>query len=135
MENIAKHLRDISSKWIIDGILDVKTCEQKTDDYSQRRIGMMIEPDILCIGDHAMFTYRYDDESDDRDNNYASCMVTSYVEEVHVSLSTEDKCVVASIFTENSIYILHTDVDISGMNVAHIDYAIEKINKELEVEE
>lgn len=135
MENIAKHLNSISPKWVIDDILDIKTCETKTDDYSQRRIGMMVEPYILGIGDSAMFTYRYNDESDDRDTYRASCMVTSYVDEIHVSLDEDEKCVVTSIFTENSIYILHADVDISGLNIAHIDDAIEKINKELEEKE
>ncbi len=135
MENIAKHLNSISTIWVIDDILDIKTCETKTDDYSQRRIGMMVEPYILGIGDSAMFTYRYNDESDDRDTYRASCMVTSYVDEIHVSLNEDEKCVVMSIFTENSIYILRANVDISGMNVAHIDYAIEKINKELEEKE
>ena len=76
---------------------------------------------------------RYDDENDDRDIYTASCMFTSNVNEIHVSLN--EKRVVASIFTENSIYILCADVDISGLNVAHIDYAIEKINKELEGKE
>lgn len=132
MKNIAKHLRDISPKWVIDGILDIKTCEQKTDDYSQRRIGMMVEPYVLGIGDSAMFTYRYNDESDDRDTYRASCMVTSYVDEIHVLLDEENKYVVASIYTQNTIYILHADIDISGTNVAVIDDIIQKINKELE---
>ena len=135
MKNIAKHLRDISPKWVIDGILDIKTCEQKTDDYSQRRIGMMVEPYVLGIGDSAMFTYRYNDESDDRDTYRASCMVTSYVDEIHVSLDEENECVVLSIFTQNTIYILHADIDIFGTNVAVIDDIIQKINKELEGKE
>lgn len=140
MKNIAKHLRDISPKWVIDGILDIKTCEQKTDDYSQRRIGMMVEPYVFGpyvpgIGDSAIFTYRYNDESDDRDTYRASCMVTSYVDEIHVSLDEENKCVVLSIFTQNTIYILHADIDISGTNVAVIDDIIQKINKELEGKE
>ena len=135
MKNIAKHLRDISSKWIIDDILDIKTCETKTDDYSQHRIGMMVNPEVLYVGYRAMFSYRYDDNDDRDDNDYSSCMVTSNVDEIHVLLDEENKCVTASIFTENSIYILHADVDISGLNIAHIDDAIEKINKELEEEE
>ena len=56
-------------------------------------------------------------------------------DKIHVSLNENEKRVVASIFTENSIYILCADVDISGLNVAHIDYAIEKINKDLEGKE
>lgn len=135
MESIAKHLNSISPKWVIDDILDIKTCETKTDDYSQRRIGMMVEPVVLGIGGNAMLQYRYSDESDDRDTYRASCMFTTNVDEIHVSLSEDEKCVVTSIFTENSIYILRADVDISGMNVAHIDDAIEKINKELEGKE
>ena len=135
MKNIAKHLRDISPKWVIDGILDIKTCEQKTDDYSQRRIGMMVEPCVSGIGDSAIFTYRYNDESDDRDTYRASCMVTSYVDEIHVSLDEENKCVVLSIFTQNTIYILHANIDIFGTNVAVIDDIIQKINKELEGKE
>ena len=135
MENIAKHLNSISPKWVIDDILDAKTCETKTDAYSQHRIGMMATPVVLGIGGNAMFQYRYSDESDYRDIYRASCMFTTNVDEIHVSLDEENKCVTASIFTENSIYILHTDVDISGLNIAHIDDAIEKINKELEEEE
>ena len=135
MESIAKHLNSISTIWVIDDILDIKTCETKTDDYSQRRIGMMVNPVVLGIGGNAMLQYRYNDESDDRDTYRASCMFTTNVDEIHVSLNEDEKCVAASIFTENSIYILHADVDISGMNVAHIDYAIEKINKELEEKE
>lgn len=135
MESIAKHLNSISTIWVIDDILDVKTCETKTDDYSQRRIGMMVNPVVLGIGGNAMLQYRYSDESDDRDTYRASCMFTTNVDEIHVSLDEENKCVTASIFTENSIYILHADVDISGLNVAHIDDAIEKINKELEEKE
>ena len=135
MESIAKHLNSISPKWVIDDILDIKTCETKTDDYSQRRIGMMVNPVVLGIGGNAMLQYRYSDESDDRDTYRASCMFTSNVNEIHVSLNEDDKCVVTSVFTENSIYILRANVDISGMNVAHIDDAIEKINKELEEKE
>lgn len=135
MKNIAKHLNSISPKWIIDDILDVKTCEQKTDDYSQRRIGMMVEPVVLGIGGNAVLQYRYNDKSEDRDIYTASCMFTTNVDEIHVSFEEDEKCVVASIFTENSIYILHADIDISGLNVAHIDDAIAKINKELEEEE
>lgn len=135
MESIAKHLNSISTIWVIDDILDVKTCETKTDDYSQRRIGMMVNPVVLGIGGNAMLQYRYSDESDDRDTYRASCMFTTNVDEIHVSLNENEKRVVASIFTENSIYILCADVDISGLNVAHIDYAIEKINKELEEKE
>lgn len=135
MESIAKHLNSISPKWVIDDILDIKTCETKTDDYSQHRIGMMVNPVVLGIGGNAMLQYRYSDESDDRDTYRASCMFTTNVDEIHVSLNEDEKCVVTSIFTENSIYILRANVDISGMNVAHIDYAIEKINKELEEKE
>ena len=135
MESIAKHLNSISPKWVIDDILDIKTCETKTDDYSQRRIGMMVNPVVLGIGGNAMLQYRYSDESDDRDTYRASCMFTSNVNEIHVSLNEDEKCVVTSVFTENSIYILRANVDISGMNVAHIDDAIEKINKELEEKE
>lgn len=135
MESIAKHLNSISTIWVIDDILDIKTCETKTDDYSQRRIGMMVNPVVLGIGGNAMLQYRYSDESDDRDTYRASCMFTTNVDEIHVSLNESEKRVVASIFTENSIYILCADVDISGLNVAHIDYAIEKINKELEEKE
>lgn len=135
MESIAKHLNSISTIWVIDDILDIKTCETKTDDYSQRRIGMMVNPVVLGIGGNAMLQYRYNDESDDRDTYRASCMFTTNVDEIHVSLNESEKRVVASIFTENSIYILCADVDISGLNVAHIDYAIEKINKELEEKE
>lgn len=135
MESIAKHLNSISTIWVIDDILDVKTCETKTDDYSQSRIGMMVNPVVLGIGGNAMLQYRYSDESDDRDTYRASCMFTTNVDEIHVSLNEDEKCVVTSIFTENSIYILRANVDISGMNVAHIDDAIEKINKELEREE
>ncbi len=135
MESIAKHLNSISPKWVIDDILDIKTCETKTDDYSQHRIGMMVNPVVLGIGGNAMLQYRYSDESDDRDTYRASCMFTTNVDEIHVSLNEDEKCVVMSIFTENSIYILRANVDISGMNVAHIDYAIEKINKELEEKE
>ena len=135
MESIAKHLNSISPKWVIDDILDIKTCEQKTDDYSQRRIGMMVNPVVLGIGGNAMLQYRYSDESDDRDTYRASCMFTTNVDEIHVSLSEDEKCVVTSVFTENSIYILRANVDISGLNVAHIDDAIEKINKELEGKE
>ena len=131
-KNIASLMCQISTTWLIDDIRDIKTCETKTDDYSQRRIGMMVEPYILGIGDSAMFTYRYNDESDDRDTYRASCMVTSYVDEIHVSLDEENKCVTASIYTQNTIYILHADVDISGLNVAVIDDIIQKINKELE---
>ena len=135
MESIAKHLNSISTIWVIDDILDVKTCETKTDDYSQRRIGMMVNPVVLGICGNAMLQYRYSDESDDRDTYRASCMFTTNVDEIHVSLNEGEKCVVTSIFTENSIYILRANVDISGMNVAHIDDAIWKINKELEGEE
>ena len=135
MESIAKHLNSISTIWVIDDILDIKTCETKTDDYSQRRIGMMVNPVVLGIGGNAMLQYRYSDESDDRDTYRASCMFTTNVDEIHVSLNEGEKCVVTSIFTENSIYILRANVDISGMNVAHIDDAIWKINKELEGEE
>ena len=135
MESIAKYLNSISPKWVIDDILDVKTCETKTDDYSQRRIGQAVDPVVLGIGGNAVFQYRYDDENDDRDIYAASCMFTSNVNEIHVSLSESEKRVVASVFTENSIYILCADVDISGLNVAHIDYVIEKINKELEGKE
>lgn len=135
MESIAKHLNSISTIWVIDDILDVKTCETKTDDYSQRRIGMMVNPVVLGIGGNAMLQYRYSDESDDRDTYRASCMFTTNVDEIHVSLSEDEKCVVTSIFTENSIYILRANVDISGLNIAHIDDAIEKINKALEEEE
>lgn len=135
MESIAKHLNSISQIWVIDDILDIKTCETKTDDYSQRRIGMMVNPVVIGIGGNAMLQYRYSDESDDRDTYRASCMFTTNVDEIHVSLNENEKRVVASIFTENSIYILCADVDISGLNVAHIDYAIEKINKELEGKE
>ncbi len=131
-KNIASLMCQISTTWLIDDIRDIKTCETKTDDYSQRRIGMMVEPYILGIGDSAMFTYRYNDESDDRDTYRASCMVTSYVDEIHVLLDEENKCVTASIYTQNTIYILHADVDISGLNVAVIDDIIQKINKELE---
>lgn len=135
MESIAKHLNSISTIWVIDDILDVKTCETKTDDYSQSRIGMMVNPVVIGIGGNAMLQYRYSDESDDRDTYRASCMFTTNVDEIHVSLNEDEKCVVTSIFTENSIYILRANVDISGMNVAHIDDAIWKINKELEGEE
>ena len=135
MESIAKHLNSISAIWVIDDILDIKTCETKTDDYSQRRIGMMVNPVVLGIGCNAMLQYRYNDESDYRDTYRASCMFTTNVDKIHVSLNEVEKCVVTSIFTENSIYILRANVDISGMNVAHIDYAIEKINKELEEKE
>lgn len=135
MESIAKHLNSISQIWVIDDILDIKTCETKTDDYSQRRIGMMVNPVVIGIGGNAMLQYRYSDESDDRDTYRASCMFTTNVDEIHVSLNENEKRVVASIFTENSIYILCADVDISGLNVAHIDYVIEKINKELEGKE
>ena len=135
MENIAKHLNSISPIWVIDDIIDIKTCETKTDDYSQRRIGMMVNPVVLGIGGNAMLQYRYSDESDDRDTYRASCMFTTNVDEIHVSLNEYEKCVVTSVFTENSIYILRANVDISGMNVAHIDDAIEKINKELEGKE
>lgn len=135
MKNIAKHLNSISPKWVIDSILDVKTCETKTDDYSQSRIGMMVDPVVLSIGGNAVLQYRYDDESEDRDIYTASCMFTTNVDEIHVSLDEDEKCVVTSIFTENSIYILRANVDIPGMNVAHIDDAIWKINKELEKEE
>lgn len=135
MKSIAKHLNSISPKWVIDDILDIKTCEQKTDDYSQRRLGMAVDPVVLGLGGNAVFQYRYDDENEDRDIYTASCMFTSNVNEIHVSLNEDEKCVVTSIFTENSIYILRANVDISGMNVAHIDYAIEKINKELEEKE
>ena len=131
-KNIASLMCQISTTWLIDDIRDIKTCETKTDDYSQRRIGMMVEPYILGIGDSAMFTYRYNDESDDRDTYRASCIVTSYVDEIHVLLDEENKCVTASIYTQNTIYILHADVDISGLNVAVIDDIIQKINKELE---
>ena len=131
-KNIASLMCQISTTWLIDDIRDIKTCETKTDDYSQRRIGMMVEPYVLGIGDSAMFTYRYNDESDDRDTYRASCMVTSYVDEIHVLLDEENKCVTASIYTQNTIYILHADVDISGLNVAVIDDIIQKINKELE---
>ena len=82
-----------------------------------------------------MLQYRYSDESDDRDTYRASCMFTTNVDEIHVSLNEDEKCVVTSVFTENSIYILRADVDISGLNIAHIDDAIEKINKELEEKE
>lgn len=135
MESIAKHLNSISPTWVIDDIIDIKTCETKTDDYSQRRIGMMVNPVVLGIGGNAMLQYRYSDESDDRDTYRASCMFTTNVDEIHVSLSEDEKCVVTSIFTENSIYILRANVDISGLNIAHIDDAIEKINKALEEEE
>lgn len=135
MESIAKHLNSISTIWVIDDIIDIKTCETKTDDYSQRRIGMMVNPVVLGIGGNAMLQYRYSDESDDRDTYRASCMFTTNVDEIHVSLNEDEKCVVTSVFTENSIYILRANVDISGMNVAHIDDAIEKINKELEGKE
>ena len=131
-KNIASLMCQISTTWLIDDIRDIKTCETKTDDYSQRRIGMMVEPYILGIGDSALFTYRYNVESDDRDSYRASCMVTSYVDEIHVLLDEENKCVTASIYTQNTIYILHADVDISGLNVAVIDDIIQKINKELE---
>ena len=135
MESIAKHLNSISPIWVIDDILDIKTCETKTDDYSQRRIGMMVNPVVLGIGGNAMLQYLYSDESDDRDTYRASCMFTTNVDEIHVSLSEDEKCVVTSIFTENSIYILRANVDISGLNIAHIGDAIEKINKALEEEE
>lgn len=135
MESITKHLNSISTIWVIDDIIDIKTCETKTDDYSQRRIGMMVNPVVLGIGGNAMLQYRYSDESDDRDTYRASCMFTTNVDEIHVSLNEDEKCVVTSVFTENSIYILRANVDISGMNVAHIDDAIEKINKELEGKE
>lgn len=134
-KNIAPLMCQISATWLIDDIRDIKTCETKTDDYSQRRIGMTVDPVVLGIGGNAVFQYRYDDESEDRDIYTASCMFTTNVDEIHVSLNESEKCVVASIFTENSIYILCADVDISGLNVAHIDYAIEKINKELEGKE
>lgn len=135
MESIAKYLNSISPKWVIDDILDVKTCETKTDDYSQRRIGQAVDPVVLGIGGNAVFQYRYDDENEDRDIYTASCMFTSNVNEIHVSLDEENKCVVLSIFTQNTIYILHADIDISGTNVAVIDDIIQKINKELEGKE
>lgn len=134
-KSIASLLCQISATWLIDDILDIKTCETKTDDYSQHRIGMTVDPVVLGIGGNAVLQYRYDDESEDRDIYTASCMFTTNVDEIHVSLNESEKRVVASIFTENSIYILCADVDISGLNVAHIDYAIEKINKELEGKE
>lgn len=134
-KSIASLLCQISATWLIDDIRDIKTCETKTDNYSQHRIGMTVDPVALSIGGNAVLQYRYDDESEDRDIYTASCMFTTNVDEIHVSLNESEKRVVASIFTENSIYILCADVDISGLNVAHIDYAIEKINKELEGKE
>ena len=131
-KNIASLMCQISTTWLIDDIRDIKTCETKTDDYSQRRIGMTVDPVVLGIGGNAVLQYRYDDESEDRDTYTASCMFTTNVDEIHVSLNEDEKCVVMSVFTENSIYILHADVDISGLNIAHIDGVIQKINKELE---
>ena len=131
-KNIASLMCQISTTWNIDTILDIKTCEPKTDDYSQRRIGMTVDPVVLGIGGNAVLQYRYDDESEDRDTYTASCMFTTNVDEIHVSLDEENKCVIASIYTQNTIYILHADIDISGTNVAVIDDIIQKINKELE---
>ena len=61
-------------------------------------------------------------------------LYTSKIDEIHVSLDEENKCVVLSIFTQNTIYILHADIDISGTNVAVIDDIIQNINEELEGE-
>ena len=131
-KNIASLMCQISTTWLIDDIRDIKTCETKTDDYSQLRIGMTVDPVVLGLGGNAVLQYRYDDESEDRDIYTVSCMFTTNVDEIHVSLDEENKCVTASIYTQNTIYILHADVDISGLNVAFIDDIIQKINKELE---
>ena len=131
-KSIANILCQISATWLIDDILDIKTCETKTDDYSKRRIGMTVDPVVLGIGGNAVLQYRYDDESEDRDIYTASCMFTTNVDEIHVSLDEENKCVVLSIFTQNTIYILHADIDISGTNVAVIDDIIQNINEELD---
>lgn len=130
--NIAPLMCQISTTWLIDDILDIKTCETKTDDYSQHCIGMTVDPVVLGIGGDAVLQYRYDDESEDRDIYTASCMFTTNVDEIHVSLDEENKCVTASIYTQNTIYILHANIDISGTNVAVIDDIIQKINEELE---
>lgn len=131
-KNIAPLMCQISTTWLIDDIRDIKACETKTDDYSQRRLGMAVDPVVLGIGCNAVLQYRYDYENEDRDTYTASCMFTTNVDEIHVSLDEENKCVTASIYTQNTIYILHADVDISGLNVAVIDDIIQKINKELE---
>lgn len=131
-KSIANLLCQISATWLIDDIRDIKTCETKTDDYSQHRIGMTVDPVVLGIGGDAVLQYRYDDESEDRDIYTASCMFTTNVDEIHVSLDEENECVTASIYTQNTIYILHADIDISGTNVAVIDDIIQKINEELE---
>lgn len=131
-KNIAPLMCQISATWFIDDIRDIKTCETKTDDYSQRRIGMTVAPVVLGIGGNAVLQYRYSNEFGIYDIYTASCMVTTNVDEIHVSLDEENKCVTASIYTQNTIYILHADIDISGTNVAIIDDVIQKINKELE---
>lgn len=131
-KSIASLLCQISATWLIDDIRDIKTCETKTDDYSQRRIGMTVDPVVLGIGGDAVLQYRYSDEFGIYDIYTASCMITTNVDEIHVSLDEENMCVVLSIFTQHTIYILHADIDISGTNVAVIDDIIQKINKELE---
>ena len=130
---IANLLCQISTAWNIDSILDIKTCEPKTDEYSQRRINRIVDPVALGVDDNAVFQYRYDTESSPNEDDVytTSCMVTTNVDEIHVSLDEENKCVVLSIFTQNTIYILHADIDISGTNVAVIDDIIQKINEEL----
>lgn len=134
-KSIANLLCQISATWLIDDIRDIKTCETKTDDYSQRRIGMTVDPVVLGIGGNAMLQYRYSDEFWIYYIYTDPCMITTNVDEIHVSLDEENKCVVLSIFTQNTIYILHADIDISGTNVAVIDDIIQKINKELEGKE
>lgn len=132
-KNITPLICQISTTWLIDDIRDIKTCETKTDDYTNRRLGKSVQPGCVMVGYPALLTYLDGSVKLDNEGNYiVSSLYTSKIDEIHVSLDEENKCVVLSIFTQNTIYILHADIDISGTNVAVIDDIIQNINEELE---
>lgn len=99
---VLKQLNIISRKWVLDSVLDAKTCLPKDDS-----------------GLGAYF--------DDTAVLWAIFLTNEGEIELHISFDETENTATLMIVMDDTIYTFHADVDISDTNLAEIVAAIDKI--------
>ena len=125
MTNITTLVNQISDSWYLDDVLDVKTCQPRPDNKTN-----------LCIGRkihfHSFSTFLTNFRCADTyldGSEICAAMLLPEVKELHIAFDETENTVTMMVVTDDTIYIFHAYIDVSGMKVAEVDDAITKIQK------
>lgn len=131
MANITTLINQISDFWCLNNVLDAKTCQPRPDNATN-----------LCIGRRIRFhsfstfltNFRCVDTYPD-DSEICASMLLPEIKELHISFDDSVNVVTMMVVTDDTIYIFHADIDVSGLKVAEVDDAITKIQEEFTYDE